>query len=660
MMNKLGFAIKLASQGAGNAIECNKGQWINKVVDIREYLKLFNGLQGTDNIVTFMSFDEGGCFLTQLRAISGRVGDFLSGWIYIPNTIDVSGEDVMDTYNYVRNILSQSNLSDDLKDNIESFFSKEYPLKEVVAQYSASKGQLYGVRFLNKDPHYYNLKEIVGKDRYQPYYSDYKAVFLLVEGEEVAIRPEVANSFKDLTKIEIVKTSILVPPSNATLQALGKGTKIHTIDGSDFNQPLLVNVGSKVPLILSRIGFENMKLEVNVTSERQDVDLSNVKITWMKKISSSMFTIRTRKNEKIDYEVRIFVNGEDITSRDVLLSEESCRQAHVKVSAPDFEDFEQNCNLLSGGLDITLSRKVKQSKAIVELFNGAQGKMTIESKYLPSKCESPLEGYCFGEDSQGNQVLRLSDWFVWKQRLWGFCAALIVGILLIAFTAFDAWIDTPQFKFGLPPWEEISTTQQDNSDSMSVDDTQNQNKNQGESEQNSSEDTSLEAAIKYLDNNSTWTKSKMEKFPDLKGLFDDMNNFNLSRLLNEWSTRLASSTRFKKICESAQKTYTNGWNPSQGSHNPTYNNPGDEQIRLTNYINWLDRDQTQTQTPPPSSNNGGFHPHVGANSGEKARKSDSKSGSKSGSKSDSKSGKSRVSSAKQGTGKSEKKTNAGL
>ena len=88
-MNKLGFAIKLASQGAGNAIECNKGQWTNKVVDIREYLKLFNGLQGTDNIVTFMSFDEGGCFLTQLRAISGRVGDFLSGWIYIPNTTTV-------------------------------------------------------------------------------------------------------------------------------------------------------------------------------------------------------------------------------------------------------------------------------------------------------------------------------------------------------------------------------------------------------------------------------------------------------------------------------------------------------------------------------------------------------------------------------------------
>lgn len=594
-MNKLGFAIKLASQGAGNAIECNKGQWTNKVVDIREYLKLFNGLQGTDNIVTFMSFDEGGCFLTQLRAISGRVGDFLSGWIYIPNTIDVSGEDVINTYNYVRNILSQSNLND-LKEDIESFFSKEYPSNEVAAQYVASKGQLYGVRFLG----YYTLKEIVGEHRYQPYYSDYKAVFLLNKEEEVTITKEAANSFRNLTDKDIVKTSILVPPANASLQTLGRGTKIHTIDGSDFNQPLLVNVGSKVPLILSRIGFENMKFEVNVTSERQDVDLSNVKITWMKKISASMFIVRNRKQEKIDKDVRISVNGTNITFQEILVSEEDCRQALVKVSAPDFEVFEQRRSLLIDDLDITLSRKVKQAQTVVELSNGSYGEMTIESKYLPSKYESPLKGYCFEKDPQGNKVLRLSIEFVWKQRLWGFCAALIVGILLIALTAFDAWLDTHQFKFGLPPWEEISTTPQDNSDdSTSVDSTQNQNENQGESEQNSSEDVSLDAAIKYLDNKSTWTKSEMEKFPDLQGLFDDMNTYKFSKLLNDWQGKLSNSKQFMKVSKSANKTYSNKWNPKQGSHNPTYNKSDDEQIRLTNYINWLDQDQT----PKTSSDN---------------------------------------------------------
>ena len=60
------------------------------------------------------------------------------------NTIEASGEEIMSAYNYVRNTLSQSNLSD-LKDDIESFFSKEYPSKEVTAQYVASRGQLCGV-----------------------------------------------------------------------------------------------------------------------------------------------------------------------------------------------------------------------------------------------------------------------------------------------------------------------------------------------------------------------------------------------------------------------------------------------------------------------------------------------------------------------------------
>lgn len=548
-MNKLGFAIKLASQGAGNAIECNKGQWTNKVVDIREYLKLFKGLQGTDNIVTFMSFDEGGCFLTQLRAISGRVGDFLSGWIYIPNTIDASGEEIMSAYNYVRNILSQSNLSD-LKDDIESFFSKEYPLKEVVAQYSASKGQLYGVRFLDKRPHYYNLKEIVGEDRYQPYYSNYKAVFLLVEGEEVAITREATNSFKDLTNIEIVKTSILIPPTKASLQDLGRGTKIHTADGFDFNQSLLVNAGSKVPLVLSRFGFKNIPLEVNVTQERQVVDLSNVKITWMKKISASMFTVRNRKQEKIDKDVRISVNGTDITFQETLVPEEDCRQALVKVSAPDFEVFEQRRNLLIDNLEITLSREVKQAQTVVELSNGSYGKMTIESKHLPSNYDSPLKGYEFDEDYHGNKVLKLSSLFVWKQRLLGFFAAVAVVMLIIAYAAFDAWIDTHHFKFGLPPWEEDRPVQ-----------AWQQNANNG-TEDVEVTDTNAQTnqqILDYLNQNDSWEKVKLDQDPSTNGLYDMINNYRFSDILN---VRIENCDKINRVKEISQRMINDGFSLS--------------------------------------------------------------------------------------------------
>ena len=541
-MNKLGFAIKLASQGAGNAIECNKGQWTNKVVDIREYLKLFNGLQGTDNIVTFMSFDEGGCFLTQLRAISGRVGDFLSGWIYIPNTIEASGEEIMSAYNYVRNILSQSNLSD-LKDDIESFFSKEYSSKEVAAQYIASRGQLYGVRFLG----HYTLKEIVGEHRYQPYYSDYKAVFLLNKEDEVAITKESANNFRNLTDKDIVKTSILVPPTNASLQALGRGTKIHAADGSDFNHPLLVNVGSKVTLVLSRIGFENIKLEVNVTSERQVIDLTNVKITWMKKISASMFTVRNRKQEKIEKGVRISVNDTDITFQEILVSEEECRQALIKVSAPDYDVFEQRRSLLIDDLDITLSRKVKQAQAVVELSNGSYGEMTIESKHLPSNYDSPLKGYEFDEDYHGNKVLKLSSWFMWKQRLWGFLGALAAVMLMVACVAFDAWIDTHHFKFGLPPWEEDKPAQTWQ---------QNSNNDVEEAEVTETNDQQVNQQIlDYLNQNDQWAKAQLDQDPMTRGLYDMINNYRFSDIMD---VNIENCDKINKIKEISQNMINNG------------------------------------------------------------------------------------------------------
>lgn len=609
-MNKLGFAIKLASQGAGNAIECNKGQWTNKVVDIREYLKLFNGLQGTDNIVTFMSFDEGGCFLTQLRAISGRVGDFLSGWIYIPNTIEASGEDVMNTYNYVRNILSQSNLNDYISD-IESFFSKEYPKKEYAASYVPSSGEEFGVRYNDM---YYSMKEILDTDRYQPYYSKYKAIFLLDKDGEVKISKEQVAKFKDLTKLNIDKTCIFKAPSPEEVRLLGRGTKIVFQNNQEFKSPVLTKKGDKIQLYAIRDGFEPVALPlVLIQEDGQIMSIDPRTGKWLKRIKPSMFVVCNRKHERIEKGVRISINGTDVTYQEALIAEEDCRQALVKVSASDYETSEQKQNLLNDYCEIILSRKVKSFQATVELSNGSLAEMTIESKYLSSIQESPLKGYDFDQDYHGNSILKMNSWFVWKQRLWGFLGGLGVLALIVLSLMIDTWIDN-----GCPmPWDEKKVPP---TKALAAG-VSNEQGSQVTEESISAADTdtyTLEAAVKYLDEKTVWKKSEMDQYPNLQGLFEDMNNFNLSRLLNEWSTKLASSQRFKKVCESANKTYTNGWNPSQGSHNPTYNLPNDEKISLTNYINWLDRDQT----PPANNTGGGFHPGTGAGeSGSNASKS---------------------------------------
>ena len=522
-MNKLGFAIKLASNGVLMPVVCNKDQWTNKVVDIRDFLKLFNGLayieQGhqvsTGNFTTFISFDEEGCFLVLFKALSGRFGDFLSGWIYIPNTIEATGDDIMNTYNYVHNILSQSNLNDSIED-IEAFFSKEYPKKEFAAQYVPSSGEEFGVRFIDM---YYSMKEILDTDRYQPYYSKFKAIFLLDKNSEVKIAKEQVTRFKDLTKLTIEKTCIFKAPSAEEIRLLGRGTKIVFSTNQEFKSPVLVKRGDRIQLFAHREGFEPVILPVvTIQEDGQTFSINPNAVKWMKRISPSMFLVYNSKHEKLENGVQIFINGTAITYQDALISEEDCRQATVKIIAPDYETFEKKTNLLTEDYNIVLSRKVKSYKTTVELANGKLAELTLESKDLSSKYESPLKGYDFEEEYRGDKVLRMSSWFIWKQRLWGFFAALIAVMLIIAFAAFDSWLDTHHFKFGLPPWEKDKTyIQPSQPDQM-------------ESDELTPPQES--AILVYLNSNAQWSREQLEKDPITQGLYDMINEYRFPELVN--------------------------------------------------------------------------------------------------------------------------------
>jgi hypothetical protein len=561
-MNKLGFAIKVASQGAVNAIECNKGQWTNKVVDIREYLKLFNCLQGTDNTVTFIKFDEGGCFLTQLRAISGRGGDFLSGWIYIPNTIEVTGDDILNAYKYVRDILSLSNINES-KVLIDAFFSKEYPSKEYVAPYLPSQGDKFGVRFLGL----YTMKEILDDNRYQSYYSTCKAIFLMDKSGEVSITKEAAmNMFLDYTKSEIVKSAVLIPPSSDSLQNLGKGTKIVTTSGAEFKEPMFVNFGTKQEIILKREGFENRRYEVPIQKEIVNLDGSQLQGVWRKCISSTMFIVRNRNNEPIQIGLNINVNDQDITYKEILVPEDECHNAIVKISATDFESFESRENLLRSEISITLKRKNKTFHSRIEMANGKVAEITLESKHIESLDKSPLKGYDFDDDFRSEKCLRMSYGFLLKQRLYGFLVALVIGFSVLAI---DSWLD-----IGLLPCEMATEVVEDS--------------------------LSKKNAIKYLNENTDWNKTEMEKYPILKGLYDDMNNFKLQAIIDDWFGKLDSSKYITKIKEAAKKNTKNGWDPKQKEHDPTYNSDNDTLINVLNYIKWLNEDQTKPDLASPT------------------------------------------------------------
>lgn len=73
----------------------------------------------------------------------------------------------------------------------------------------------------------------------------------------------------------------------------------------------------------------------------------------------------------------------------------------------------------------------------------------------------------------------------------------------------------------------------------------------------------LQKAISYLDRNSVWEESEMEKYPDLQGLYNDMNIFDLDKLAGPDYQKLQSSKTFQSVVQNAQASMKKNLNPSE-------------------------------------------------------------------------------------------------
>ena len=328
-MNKLGFAIKVVSDGAYNALVCNNGSWLKKVIDPRHYLRMFSGLIGTENVVTAISFSEFGCYVMLLRDIPGHAGDCLSAWLFIPCNIDIDDSQVMEAYNYAKSVLAQSSL-ETVKEVADNFFDKEYSEKKIYSQYSPSVGEKLGLRYVNSEG---ELLELLGKKRYQEYYSQFKAIFILDRNSEVKVNAEGALSFGgDLTKQPLEEYCVLMPPTERELSEMGPDTKVIFRNGRTFDSPISFKKGNRVELFARRNGFEDIALKP-ITVDENVMPFSHVShLCWRKYINKAFFEVRNYEGEKVEIE-KIIVSGYDITNQQVSLSEEECRHAKVQISA---------------------------------------------------------------------------------------------------------------------------------------------------------------------------------------------------------------------------------------------------------------------------------------------------------------------------------------
>lgn len=526
-MKKLGFVIKVVSDGVYEPLICNNGSWVKKVIDPRHYLRMFSGLVGTENVVTAMSFSEYGCYIMLLRDIPGHAGDCLSAWLFIPCNIDIEDSQVREAYQYAKSVLFQSSLAA-VMDEANNFFDREYPVKKISNTYSPSIGEKLGLRYVNDEVEFFDL---IGKKRYQEYYSQFKAVFILDRNAEVKVSTEGALSFGDLTKQPLNEYCILVPPTERDLSEMGQGTKVIFRKGRTFDTTITIKKGSRVELVARRSGFDEIPLEPIMIDEdvMQFPHLGRLK--WKKKISKDFFDIRNYDGIKIEVE-KLVVAGYDITNHSVPLLEEECRNAKVIISARKYEPYESTVDFLSiqEGLKITLHRVEGKSVCKIVLANGKEADMTLKSKYLDGLGESPLEGYTFVDG-----VLCTSLGYKLKYWFFGILTVIVLVLAYAGINAMDTWLDTHNFKWGLPPWEEITCP----TDSLDVDSA-------------ACYVTPDSAAIAYLNNNEKWNKDSLAKYGNTtQALYDQLINYEFEKLKNNAIDGCEKYSEIKTIAEQA-------------------------------------------------------------------------------------------------------------
>ncbi|WP_290451861.1 hypothetical protein [uncultured Muribaculum sp.] len=596
-MNKIGFRIYRFKEGPSVGLTVNEGDWTKKVVDIRDILKLYNS-EDESKFAMFMSFSENGAYITIARAISGRGGDNTAAWIYIPNNIEVTGNDIIPIIEVVKEELSAS------KSNVErltQIFNKDYRTTES-ADYMPSSSEKI---FAKRDVGFYPLKDIIGEKRYQPIYSNYNVILIKdMDGMEI-----VDKNITDLSSEKMVETLVFCPPVK---QDLPNGVTVHfnTSGYPLFNKPVRVYKSKHINLVFKRIGFEDIPYMDSV--EENDQICGVPRFDWKKSISRDQFKVVAAHDSNVDLtdDATITVNNVDLKwHQPILISEHDGQQAKVRFSVNGYEPAEEYIDLLHAATSITvkLHRAERAQSWKIELANGHTAVMDLRSKYLSGdKYESPIKGY-----SREDGVLRYTNFGVFKQRAIGFLMAVATFVVICLGVALFEWFDNHNFEWQLG-WPPLKVEKIGSYKAESSTPTESYSNNDDEttpSDQSSvNEDGSLSKAIAYLDNEAgVWQRDSLIKYPELVGLFEELNSYEFSKILNR-DSKLRESKNFKKICDAI--------NINSGKQfNGNFCGEGDYSITVSNYEKKLNKPVDQ----PKASANGG----VASEAAKKAQKSSS-------------------------------------
>lgn len=598
MGRKIRFAINLIGTGAGEPWVSGKDDETRKdyetckkgIVDIREWLRSWVIPQ--DKYIKFMTFGQDGTYYVWARYSSTRgCSDSVSKWIYIPNGVKISGKDILD--------LERKAKDETRTEVLEKLFATEFPYKSdanAISVTNVNGKEKYAVRYYDTED---QLADIIGEKRFQQYYSDYKVIFLIDRQSGIKVgEGAVVDDLTDRTMEERIVVSR--PYSDDIEKKFGLVPELFLGDEPlTDDREFPAYKGQLIDIVAKREGFDNIPCKIMAGEDKKRCSFeSPEKCIWNKLITKNFFQVDDGENNPDGNipleELDIYINGHLIKEEGVTLTEKQGEDCTIEVKdkkkAPRYELFKEEHAyiFLTEGkkFPIHLEKKSNSYAYRIQLSNKEVVKLAINSKKGDFNEKAPFCGYVVDTDPfsmrSKEKMLVLNSFYLLKLIMIGFGIGVVVASIVFFTLFYSGMADNTATSPEVANKDSVVTAP------VEVD------------------NYSLEAAIRYLDNNKKWNRDSMERYDDLKGLFDAMNEFRLSTVIDSYS-QLSTSTRYATLVETAKKNISNGWNPKTGEHNPQYNEVGDKEITYMNYIYWIDQDReipkfTDTEKPDTKKN----------------------------------------------------------
>lgn len=500
-----------------------------------------------------------GYLLALVFANSGatRSGSYFTVWVHVPAACDISNAETIRVIEQIKKVAKTGNFkSNPIFDEIagNTYQDKGVLLPAVSTICSDPNASKYGVRRLPD----FTLQELLGNNIAQHEYAKYKGIFLL--NQSVGF----GNDFEKLGA-EIKEVRTLQAPKTQ------EGFKPYIVVAGQtelFTKAVEFPDGADVCIKWKKEGYKSISKKAKVTDKEEDFQNSikiDAKEDIYKEVHCDNIKVYGSDGSPIaNFEVWLNRLPEDRKTFYV----PARRNCQITIKADEYEDKDVTLKELTSDKGIKLEKKLHHYRFALE---GSNVEFSITTQRRLTK--SPIKGYSADDDISEKDVNHLSYGAILQKIMY---FGIGIGACLLAVGLYVGWnvfVMDREFKFVDKQAAGVTATQD---------------------EDFTLTDTDMQKALNYLESNDTWHKDSLDRFDATRGLFDELNEFEVNKIKDRNAT--LNNDKLGKIVEALEQIPADS---RPGTHDGKYNAKDDKQININNYINSINNTATpQSQTTP--------------------------------------------------------------